>query len=129
MIKHSTSLKFILLITIGLFISEVASMGIIAFIPNISYVILSIIDATLLITFATPLLYYFSLRPTLTVISEREAEIVQRREVERQLRIQTTAVETAANGIIITNKDGKILWANQAFAQMSGYSVEEALGK
>ncbi|MBK8417740.1 PAS domain S-box protein [Candidatus Villigracilis saccharophilus] len=129
MIKHSTSLKFILLITIGLFISEVASMGIIAFIPNISYLILSIIDATLLITFATPLLYYFSLRPTLTVISEREAEIVQRREVERQLRIQTTAVETAANGIIITNKDGNILWANQAFAQMSGYSVEEALGK
>ncbi len=129
MIKHSTSLRFILLITVGLFISEVASMGIIALIPNISYLILTIIDASLLITFATPLLYYFSLRPTLTVISEREAEIVQRQEVERQLRIQTTAVETAANGIIITNKDGTILWANQAFAQMSGFSVEEVLGQ
>lgn len=129
MIKHSTSLRFILLITLGLFISEVVSMGIIAVIPNISYPVLSIIDATLLITFATPLLYYFSLRPILTVISEREAEIVQRQEMERQLRIQTTAVETAANGIIITNKDGKILWANKAFAQMSGFSVEDVLGK
>ena len=112
--KYSTSLKFIILITIGLFISEVASMGLIALIPNISYLTLSIIDATLLILFATPLLYYFSLRPLLTAMNEREVELVHRQEVEKQLRIQTTAVETAANGIIITNKDGEILWANQA---------------
>lgn len=129
MIKHSASFKFILLITGGLFISEVASMGIIALIPSISYFRLSIIDATLLILFATPLLYYFSLRPLLSVMAEREAEIIQRQEVEKQLRIQTTAVETAANGIIITNKAGKILWANQAFARMSGYSIDDVLGK
>ena len=127
--KYSTSLKFIILITIGLFISEVASMGLISLIPNISYITLSIIDATLLILFATPLLYYFSLRPLLNVMTEREVELVHRQEVEKQLRIQTTAVETAANGIIITNKDGEILWANQAFAQMSGFSLEEVLGK
>ncbi len=127
--KYSTSLKFIILITIGLFISEVASMGLIALIQNISYLTLSIIDATLLILFATPLLYYFSLRPLLTAMNEREVELVHRQEVEKQLRIQTTAVETAANGIIITNKDGEILWANQAFAQMSGFSVKETLGK
>ena len=115
--KYSTSLKFIILITIGLFISEVASMGLIALIPNISYLTLSIIDATLLILFATPLLYYFSLRPLINAMTEGEVELVHRQEVEKQLRIQTTAVETAANGIIITNKDGEILWANQAFAQ------------
>ena len=127
--KYSTSLKFIILITIGLFISEVASMGLIALIPNISYLTLSIIDATLLILFATPLLYYFSLRPLINVMAEREVELVHRQEIEKQLRIQTTAVETAANGIIITDKAGKILWANQAFAKMSGFSVEEVLGK
>jgi PAS domain S-box-containing protein len=129
MIKHSASLKFVILITVGLFVSEVASMGIIAFIPSISYPVLSVIDATLLILFATPLLYSFSLRPLLSVMAEREAEIVQRQEVEKQLRIQTTAVETAANGIIITNKEGKILWANKAFEQMSGYPLEEILGE
>jgi PAS domain S-box-containing protein len=129
MIKNSTSIKFIILITLGLFISEVLTMGIIALIPDISYLTLSIIDATLLISFATPLLYYFSLRPLLSVISEREAEIARRREIEMQLRVQTTAVETAANGIVITNKNGEIIWANNAFTQISGYPIEDALGK
>ena len=104
-------------------------MGIIALNPSVPYLILTIMDASLLILFATPLLYYFSLRPLLKVISEREAEIIRRRDIEIQLRIQTTALETAANGVIITDTQGKILWANQAFARMTGYSEAEFLGK
>lgn len=129
MINPSTPRKFIILIIVGLFISETISMGIIALSPSLPYLKLTIIDASLLILFATPLLYYFSLRPLLRVISEREAEIIRRQEIEIQLRIQTTALETAANGVIITNRQGKILWANQAFAQVTGYSVAEILGK
>ena len=78
-----------------------------------SYVKLSILDATLMILFATPLLYYFSLRPLIKVISEREAEIAQRKQIEIQLRIQTKALETAANRVIVTDRDGKFLRANQ----------------
>jgi len=104
-------------------------MGIISFFPHLSYLNLAIIDATLLIAFATPLLYYFSLRPLLKVISEREDEILRRQEIEKQLRVQTTALETAANGVMITDRQGKIIWANQAFAKMSGYSLEEVLGR
>jgi PAS domain S-box-containing protein len=128
MINPSTPRKFILLIIGGLFISEMISMGIIALSPSLSYFKLTLIDSFLLILFATPLLYYFSLRPLLKVISEREAEIVRRQEIEIQLRTQTTALETAANGVIITDRQGKILWANQAFARMTGYSVPEILG-
>ncbi len=129
MIKLSGPSKFILLITAGIFISEVVVMGIIATMDSLPYLQLSVIDATLMILLATPLLYFFSLRPLLKVIAEREAEIAQRRQTEAQLRIQTKALETAANGVIVTNKDGKIIWANQAFAQMTGYSVAEVLGK
>ena len=120
--------RLIFIIIGGLFLSEMISMGAISFLRNLSYLGISIIDATFMILLATPLLYYFSLRPLLNVISEREAEIAQRKQVESQLRIQTKALETAANGIIVTDKQGRILWANQAFARMTGYTLNEILG-
>ena len=129
MIKKSIYLRFIVYIIIGLFIAEVISMGIISFFLELPFFQLTLIDAFLLILFATPLLYYFSLTPLLKIIDQRQSEIDWRKQTEMQLRVQTTALETAANGIMITNKQGIIIWANQAFAKMSGYSVEEALGK
>ena len=56
-------------------------------------------------------------------------EIAERKAVERQLRIQTTAMEAAANGILITDRLGYILWTNPALARMSGYSESELLGQ
>jgi PAS domain S-box-containing protein len=129
MIKLLAPLRFIIVIIVGLFVSELISMGTIGVIESMSYLKLSLLDATLMILLATPLLYYFSLRPLLKVISEREAEIVQRKQVESQLRIQTTALETAANGVIVTNRQGEIIWTNEAFARMTQYTIDEILGK
>ena len=56
-------------------------------------------------------------------------EIVERKEVESQLRIQTTAMEAAANGILITDPQGFIQWMNPALAQMTGYNEGELLGQ
>jgi len=36
-------------------------------------------------------------------------------------------METAASGIFITDRDGKIMWGNAAFARMTGYSKDELL--
>lgn len=41
------------------------------------------------------------------------------------LRLQSAALAAAANSIFITDKDGRILWANAAFCRMSGYSPDE----
>ncbi len=46
-----------------------------------------------------------------------------------QLGLQTTALETAADAILITDQQGTILWINHAFSAMTGYSKEEVLGK
>jgi len=54
-------------------------------------------------------------------------EIGKRIEVEEHLRLQTTAVKAAANGIIITNREGMIEWANPALMQMTGYTEDELL--
>ncbi|MGB7770045.1 MAG: ATP-binding protein [Verrucomicrobiia bacterium] len=48
---------------------------------------------------------------------------------ERQAQIQASALEAAANGIILTNKAGEILFANKAFCAMTGYTPDEVLGK
>src|SRR5205807_955930 len=52
-----------------------------------------------------------------------------RRQAEEQLRLQSAAVQAAANAIVITNRDGKILWVNPAFSHTTGYSFNEVLGK
>ncbi len=53
---------------------------------------------------------------------------VQRR-TEEQLRLQLAALEAAANAIVITDHQGSVVWANRAFTTMTGYSLEEVLGK
>jgi PAS domain S-box-containing protein len=40
-----------------------------------------------------------------------------------------TAVEQAADGIVVTDTEGTIQYVNPAFTRMTGYSSEEALGK
>ncbi len=49
--------------------------------------------------------------------------------VEAQMRLQSIALNSSANAIIITDRDGYIQWANTAFATMTGYSTDEVLGK
>ncbi len=46
-----------------------------------------------------------------------------------ELLLQTTAMETAANAIVITDAKGKILKVNPAFTTLSGYPMEEAVGQ
>lgn len=46
-----------------------------------------------------------------------------------QRGLLTTALEAAANGILITDARGEILWSNPAFTAMTGYSAGEALGR
>lgn len=58
-----------------------------------------------------------------------ERDITNRQQIEAQQRLQTTALDAAANGIVITDPQGIIRWVNRAFTQLTGYSKEEALGQ
>ncbi len=53
----------------------------------------------------------------------------ERLTAEEKLRLQTSALEAAANGIAITHRNGKILWVNPAFTRLTGYTAEEAVGQ
>ncbi|OGO62421.1 MAG: hypothetical protein A2029_06000 [Chloroflexi bacterium RBG_19FT_COMBO_47_9] len=56
-------------------------------------------------------------------------DITERRQAERQLVLLTTALEAAANAIIVADKDGRIIWANTAFSKMTGFTKEEIVGQ
>lgn len=49
--------------------------------------------------------------------------------LQTTLRLQTAAIESAANAIFITDKAGVIEWANPAFEVLTGYRVAEAVGE
>jgi PAS domain S-box-containing protein len=57
------------------------------------------------------------------------SEIAEREKIERQLRIQTTAMEAAASGMVITDRHGNIEWTNPAMTQISGYAADEMIGQ
>ncbi|MDX6447123.1 MAG: two-component system, cell cycle sensor histidine kinase and response regulator CckA [Blastocatellia bacterium] len=65
---------------------------------------------------------------SLVYAGKLELEISERARAEEQLKLQGAALESAANAIIITDREGKIIWVNPAFTRTSGYSSEEAVG-
>ena len=56
-------------------------------------------------------------------------EIAERHLVEEQVLIQAKAMAAAANGIVITERDGTIVWVNPAFTTLTGYAAEEVIGQ
>lgn len=55
-------------------------------------------------------------------------DISAQKEAEEQMRLQSKTLEAAANGIIITDTDGNIVWANPAFFALTGYDINEVVG-
>ncbi|MDI6739996.1 MAG: PAS domain S-box protein [Candidatus Edwardsbacteria bacterium] len=65
----------------------------------------------------------------LTSMADALAGILQRKRMEAELRKFHTAVEQCASIIVITDLEANIQYVNQAFASVTGYSREEAIGK
>lgn len=55
--------------------------------------------------------------------------VTEQRQAERRLRLQSAALESAANAIVITNRFGRISWVNPAFTRLTGYTLDEAAGQ
>lgn len=71
------------------------------------------------------------------IFSEKEDELIalegfitditEQKVIEDQLQLQSNALEAAANGIVITDKNTNLIWANSAYWKITGYSKEEFL--
>ena len=56
-------------------------------------------------------------------------DVTERKRVEEANERLVTVVEQAAESIVITDTNGKMLYVNPAFEKISGYTADEALGK
>lgn len=63
-----------------------------------------------------------------TGISGVAIDISRRVKMEEEQRILSAAIRQAAESIVITDKNGDILYVNPAFENISGYAKEEAIG-
>ncbi len=63
------------------------------------------------------------------VLQATVRDITERKQSEATLRLQSAALEAAANAIVITDQNGTILWVNPAFAALTGYTSQEAVGQ
>jgi PAS domain S-box-containing protein len=48
---------------------------------------------------------------------------------EEQIRLQGTALESAANAVMIMDRIGRITWVNPSFTSLTGYASEEVIGQ
>jgi len=53
---------------------------------------------------------------------------VVRQKLESRLRLFEAALNSAANGIVITDASAMVVWANPAFTRMTGISLAEVIG-
>ncbi len=51
------------------------------------------------------------------------------KDAQQTMQLQSAALEVAAHGIVITDKDAHILWVNKAFKKITGYRLKDVIGK
>ncbi|MCG5501145.1 PAS domain S-box protein [Ectothiorhodospira sp. B14B] len=66
---------------------------------------------------------------TLRLIAEQTWHRVQRQQSENHLRQLSLAIEQSPDSIVITDLQARILYVNEAFLQITGYSRNEVLGQ
>ncbi|WP_347248718.1 PAS domain S-box protein [Zoogloea sp.] len=57
------------------------------------------------------------------------SDITERKRVEEQLRMLSTAVEQSPGSIVLTDLDARIIYVNKAFEEASGYTLDEVKGE
>ncbi len=56
-------------------------------------------------------------------------DITERQAAERTLRLQSGALEAAANAVVITDAAGRVEWVNAAFTTLSGWPLIDCIGR
>jgi PAS domain S-box-containing protein len=68
-------------------------------------------------------------RKALVMLQDRTQEMASQRALKESEERYRKLVETVNDGVVIDDKDGLMVWANNAFYKMMEYSEEELIGK
>jgi|APTNR8051073442_1049403.scaffolds.fasta_scaffold00006_334 two-component system cell cycle sensor histidine kinase/response regulator CckA len=81
-------------------------------------------------------LCHLKLRERLVVLADGQRRVIVNAEditglqqAAQQAQLQSTALESSVNAIMIVDREGKITWVNRAFTALTGYTAEETVGQ
>ncbi|HMD96094.1 MAG TPA: PAS domain S-box protein [Terriglobia bacterium] len=72
---------------------------------------------------------YFALRRKAELLIQADFYLAEHRRAEARLAALPTAIEQAADGIVITDTHARIQYVNPAFTRITGYSAAEVVGR
>ncbi|HEX5338166.1 MAG TPA: PAS domain-containing protein [Gallionella sp.] len=108
-------------LTVSVFLIEALVMLLLDMLPAMSNLAIHLLDSTLLSILLFPIFYFFVFRPLLRNISELS-------HAKDELRVASVAFDVK-EPILITDAQGNIIRANKMFLNITGYSLEELVGK
>jgi len=113
--------RLLVILTVSAFLEELLVLFLLDLLPPMPKAAEFLLDAALLSLLIFPLFYFLVYRPMLHNINEL-------RQAEENLRTVSVAFESK-DPILITDARATILRANQMFLNISGYSMDELIGK
>ena len=120
-------LGLLIITTIALFVSEAVIMLFLGLLlPPLPLWLEVIFDAFVLISLGFLVLYFSLFRPMNLHIIERERS---EEKAKRAFTELNQIFQSAADGMLVIDKDFTVMRANETFEKLSGTSVEEAVGK
>jgi len=72
---------------------------------------------------------YFDEQGTPVRASGTLQDVTAQHRAEELLRLQGAALNSSADGVVLTDRNGTVEWVNPAFTAVSGYTLEEAVGR
>ncbi|WP_439881651.1 PAS domain-containing sensor histidine kinase [Pontibacter sp. MBLB2868] len=77
----------------------------------------------------TGLTYEFSIYPSEKGVSVYFIDVTEQRKTKQELEKLSLVASKSTNGVVIMNNERRIEWVNEGFTRLTGYTLEEAIGK
>ncbi len=123
--KSLRQLKYAFIFLAVLTLMVLEAFAIVFFGHSFQFVLINLaIGTTMFVVFAEIVFYFVGQFQT-----KLEQEIKGRKAVEETLLLRSSALEAAANAIAITDVNGRFLWVNPAFSDLTGYDRGELIGQ
>ena len=127
--KDYSPQKLFALIVASIFVVEFGIMVALQYLFGPKPPLENFLDSTTLVVIIYPVLYFYIYRPMVGEIARRKSAEAELQAHSNELEKFKMAVNSVSEHIVITDSDGKVIFANPAAEKITGYSQKEILGK